>query len=1360
VLSRASPPEGAPGELTAPPKLLHQFFERQAAAAPHATAIACGALNITYGELESLSEDIAQRLVAHGVKRGSCVALLLPRGPQVYGALLGVLKAGAAYVPLDPDYPPERVKFILEDCAARVLVTCKDLSPKSEGFEGKTLILDAPDASAESVARPQLPAPGAHPEDLCYIIYTSGTTGRPKGVQIEHRSACHLVQAERRIFQICATDRVFQGFSIAFDASVEEIWLAFATGATLVVGTADILHSGPALSHVLTEAGVTVLSCVPTLLAMMEADVPSLRLLILGGEVCPPELVKRWWKPGRRIVNTYGPTEATVVATCADCHPANPITIGRPLPGYIALVVNDQAKFCQPGEPGELWLGGIGLARGYLGKPELTDEKFIYRDFDGSRQRFYRTGDRVRWTENHELEFLGRIDSQVKIRGFRVELSEIESVLLECPEVKAAAAALHEDASHAARLVAYVVPRSSTSIEPASLRARLRAHLPAYMVPVAIDVLPALPTLSSGKIDRQALPIPSTARIDLPREVVHPRTSLESRLVEAWSSLFSVPDVNITDDFFLDLGGHSLLAARMVSELRRLPEFEALSMADVYRYPTPAGLAQELESRSQLNVSNKAWRHRGEEVSGSADAASSAPRKKQQGLPKAAISETHPIPFWRHFFCGAAQLLSLVFVLSFFALQWLAPYLTFTMLIEEEYDFVTSLLLAFASLVLVYPVMLLVAILLKWLIIGRYKSGTYPLWGWYYLRFWFVTAVEATVPVSYLSGTPLLGVYLRLMGAKVGRNVFIQTDDFAIYDLLSIGDNSSINADASLLGYSVADGLLTIGSIAIGNRCFVGTRAAIGENASMAHGSSLENLSLLPAGMAISAGETWVGSPAQPGQGGGAFDSDAERTRPEPHTPAACLAFGALHAAGLLIFPILVVAALFPGIALMNQLNYLDPYYWYLFLSPLVALSFVAFVCLEIVGLKWLLLGRIRPGSHRLDSWYYVRKWFVDKTMELSLDVVGPLYASVYLSPWYKMLGAKLGHGAEISTASFISPDLLSIGAESFIADNASLGAPRVRDGVISLGPNQIGRRAFIGNSAMVPPGTIVGDEVLIGCLSTTPQHAADALRPDSAWIGSPGMSLWQRLKTPGFSQEMTFDPSARLRALRAAIEFVRVIAPSSGFIILTSLMFSALLLLHDSFNLVQTLLFFPLLYVACGVAAALFTILVKWLLVGRYRPAEKPLWSTFVWRNELINALHEHLAGPFLINALTGTPFLCWYLRLLGARIGRRVFLETTDFSEFDLARIGDEAALNADCTVQTHLFEDRVMKMSHLDIGPRCSVGTSSLVLYDTRMEPGSRLGPLSLLMKGEVLPAGTAWAGSPARSEWRGRRVAKAD
>jgi non-ribosomal peptide synthetase-like protein len=366
----------------------------------------------------------------------------------------------------------------------------------------------------------------------------------------------------------------------------------------------------------------------------------------------------------------------------------------------------------------------------------------------------------------------------------------------------------------------------------------------------------------------------------------------------------------------------------------------------------------------------------------------------------------------------------------------------------------------------------------------------------------------------------------------------------------------------------------------------------------------------------------------------------------------------------------------------------------------------------------------------------------------LSLDVLGPLYASVYLPPWYRMLGAKLGKGVEVSTASFISPDLLSIAEEGFVADAVSLGATRVRNGFVTVAGNHIGKRSFIGNSAVLPPGTVIGESCLIGCLSIPPADAADAMRADTSWLGSPAIFLPQRQPSAAFGEEQTYKPPRRLRVLRALIELVRVILPSSCFVALTSLLFSVMVLIEDDITLWQMLCLLPALYAACGITAVLFTALVKWILVGRYHAGEKPLWCSFVWRNELINALHEHLADAWLLGMLTRTPFVCWYFRLLGAKIGRRVYMDTTDFSEFDLATIGDEAMLNADCTIQTHLFEDRVMKMGTIEIAPRCKVGSGTLVLYDTKMEAGATLGELSLLMKGETLPANTRWTGIPAR------------
>ncbi len=1244
--------------------------------------------------------------------------------------LLAILKAGAAYVPLDAEYPAERVNFILRDCKARVVVTVRDVCRGLIEFGGGVLALNevAADIDAEAGERVTNADIGVTPEDVCYIIYTSGTTGKPKGVQIEHRSVCHLVRAEGRIFGVQPGDRVYQGFSLAFDASVEEVWLAWFAGATLVIGSAEMVRGGAALSQMLTEARVTVLSCVPTLLAMMEEDVPTLRLLILGGEVCPADLVKRWWKPDRRVVNTYGPTETTVIATYADCRPERAVSIGLPVPNYKACILDERMRPAAKEAAGELCIGGIGLARGYAGQPDLTREKFIELEvgaLEGSGsamdqvQRFYRTGDLARWLPNGEIEFLGRIDSQVKIRGFRVELSEIETVLMECAGVQAAAVALREDEPGKQQLVGYVVPHSSDRFDEKSVRATLRGLLPAYMIPAFIETLPRLPMLTAGKVDRKSLPPPKSRPMETDAEILAPRTKLEAQVATVWRELFAPAPVSVTADFFLDLGGHSLLAARMVSKLRQIPAFAKISVIDVYRHPTIEKLAAKFA---------------GGRVEQEAEATSFT-----------------AIPFWRHFICGAGQFVSLFFILTFFAMQWLTPYLTYTILIEEEYEVVEAILGAFASLILFYPLMLMIPIVVKWLLIGRYRAGAFPLWGWFYFRWWFATTLEAAVPVSYLTGTPLFNIYLRLMGAKIGSNVHIATDGMVIYDLLEVGDDSSINADSKLLGYTVEDGWLKIGKIEIGKRCFVGARAALRENTVMEDDAALEDLSLLSRGESISQGETWMGSPARPRGKRDVWDA-VERVPTMTASSRPSLArrffYGVLHGIGLLIFPVLIVAALFPGIILMNKLNYIDPYYWYLFLAPLVGFSFIVIIALEIVVIKWLVLGRVRPGSYPLHTFFYFRKWFADQTLDLSLDILGPLYASVYLAPWYKALGAKLGRGAEISTASFISPDLLSIGDESFIADSVSLGAARVRDGFMKLGRNVIGKRSFIGNSALLPPDTVIGDSVLIGCLSTPPTNPADAMREDSTWMGSPPIFLPQRQQSAQFSAQTTFNPTAGLRVMRALIEFVRVIAPSTGFIVLLSLMFSTLLLLRDHYTLGETLWFCPVLYLGCAFAAAGTAIVAKWILVGRYRPGEHPLWSTFVWRNELLNALHEHLAEPFLVGPLTGTPFACWYFRLLGAKIGRRVYLETTDFSEFDLVRIEDEAMLNADCTIQTHLFEDRVMKMDVIHLGARCKVGAGSLVLYDTRIEASAALGDLSLLMKGEALPAGTEWEGIPAR------------
>jgi non-ribosomal peptide synthetase-like protein len=422
-------------------------------------------------------------------------------------------------------------------------------------------------------------------------------------------------------------------------------------------------------------------------------------------------------------------------------------------------------------------------------------------------------------------------------------------------------------------------------------------------------------------------------------------------------------------------------------------------------------------------------------------------------------------------------------------------------------------------------------------------------------------------------------------------------------------------------------------------------------------------------------------------------------------------------------------------------------YFAYLWAVPFVAVTYLVLLTALILAIKWAVLGRVRPGIHELTSGFYLRKWFVDQLMEVSLDLLAPLYATLYLNPWYRALGARLGPRVEISTAGAVTPDLLDLGEEAFIADASSLGTPRYDLGRVTLAPTRVGRRAFVGNSSAVPGGTVLGDQALVGVLSVPPRDPAEGSRFDASWLGSPAVFLPRRQHASGFLEESTYHPPRRLVAARLAIEFFRVTLPAMGFAFLTCLLLTAMTVLEQHLGLAMALVLFPVLYFLGGVACCLFVAAVKWTLIGRYRPGEKPLWCTFVWRTELVSGLHETLAEPWILLMATGTALVPLFFRLLGARIGPGCHMESTWLTEYDLVHMGPGVCLGPDCTLQTHLFEDRVMKMSTITLDEGCSVGCDAVVLYDTHMEAGARLGDLSLLMKGETLPAGTAWEGSPA-------------
>ncbi len=1316
---------------------LHHLFEREVDRHPESPAIVCGDAAMSYAEVEERANQLARHLRSRGVATGELVGLMVERSPDAILAILSILKAGAAYLPLDPTHPPERIRHILADASITTVVSEGKLGAEALG------VVDAAGASVVAVDDPCQPwqalstmrlspeQTGVSPSDLCYVLYTSGSTGRPKGVMAEHRNVVEFVHAFNEVVQLNQRDRVFQGFSLGFDGSVEEMWMAFSNGAALVVPDRGAARFGDDLALLVAGGNVTVFSTVPTSLAMMTHTLPSVRLLIVSGERCPPEAVARWATPGRRMLNVYGPTETTVNTTVAACTPGRPVTIGRPLHGYGVHILDEEGRAVAHGERGELFITGPCLARGYLGQRELTEERFAPLPVGSGAPgtRAYRTGDLVSVDRAGDLLFHGRLDNQVKVRGYRIELSEIESVLVEDEAIRAAAViAVNGDGAPDGppTLAAYVVARDlAAGIDRNRLLANLTARLPAYMVPASLDVLEAFPTLPSGKVDRKRLPRPQAALVRTDRAMRAPSDALEADLLATYARVLRNEAISIDDDFFLALGGYSLLAAQLVSELRKALGVE-VAIRDVYNHPTIAALAVHLRAKGAGRA-----RERVRAPAPPAIESDAAPAGPSLGVTARAV---------RAAFAGA-QALGLYLVYAVMALPYYGIYFAAAAWRAGRLSAGSCVGLSLLVLTGIWPALLLLSIAAKWILIGRYRPGAYRLRSWYYVRFWLARRFQLISGSGYLCGTPFLAVYLRALGAKVGRGCTISTPFFGAFDLLRIGDDTSIGAETQILGYRVEDGMLHIGSVDIGSRCYVGTHAAVGLDAWMSDDTRLDDQSLLPDDTRIPAGEARRGSPAQPAEVRLPSLAMARDRAPLRRRWAMLGALQLLAYAGLFIA---LLPTVVPGWMLISLAEDSHRLGWVLAAIPAAGTLTIAVFCLWLVVLNHLVLPSVEPGVYRVDSLFYVRKWCSDLLMQLSRTIARPIYTTIYLPAWLRMLGARIGRRAEISTVSQISPKLTHIGAQSFFADGSMIGGNRIHRGLLELAESRIGRRSFVGNGAILPVGASLGNDCLLGCLSAPP--TANARTPDGTeWLGSPSFALPRRPRVGGFNRAVTHEPTRKLIAQRLLVDALRIVLPATivtGVLVAFSALASAT---HDRLSLGLWLLSVPLIEIGLSAAALLSVVAVKLTLIGTFVPTMQPLWSMFVWLNEALNGTYESVAAPVL-TLLLGTPFVAPWLRMLGCKIGRDVYLETTLFSEFDLVQIGHGAALNAGAVIQNHLFEDRIMKASIVQIGDRCTVGNMAVVLYDTEMKDGSLVGPLSLLMKGETLAAETRWLGIP--------------
>ncbi len=1268
-------------EQAAPPRTLVDILYDTAARYPDAPAIDDGEVRLTYSEVIEDLEAGLRWLAARGIGRGDRIGIRMASGSySLYLAILSALATGAAYVPVDADDPDERAHLVFSEAGVAGVIT-------------ESGLVRGPGSSRGWSAGPPMV------DDDAWIIFTSGSTGTPKGVAVSHRSAAAFVDAEAQIFlrdsPIGPDDRVLAGLSVGFDASCEEMWLAWRNGACLVPAPRALVRSGMDLGPWLVSRDITVVSTVPTLAALWPAEaLEAVRLLIFGGEACPPDLAERLAVDGREVWNTYGPTEATVVSCGARLSGDTPVSIGLPLPGWDLAVVDQAGVPVEVGEVGELVIGGVGLAR-YL-DPAKDAEKYAPMPALGW-QRAYRSGDLVR-LEPEGLYFQGRADDQVKVGGRRIELGEVDSALVHLPGVSGGAAAVRKTSSGTPVLVGYIAS-ADPGFDLAVARAQLAEALPAALVPRLV-LVDELPTRTSGKVDRAALPWPPPG--DVP-DVGSQLGGTMGWLAGHWQDVLGTVVDGPEADFFA-LGGGSLSAAQLVVALRS--RFPAMTVAQLYDHPRLGSLAGFLDEMAAEQAPPE-----------------DVPQRQVAPMPAAA---------------RAAQVALTLPLATLTGLQWV----TWLALINNIAARVHPLpwlveidwrVLAAAFVVFITPVGRMgIAVIGARMLLSGLRPGTYRRGGSAHMRVWLAERVADSSGAENLAAAPWLVYYARALGNSVGKGVDLHSAP-PVTGMLTLGHRSSIEPEVDLTGHWIDGDLFHVGPITVGNDATIGARttllpgAVVGKDADVAAGSAVVGK--------VKNGQYWKGSPA-------VKSGKARHPWPDRRPPRAAH-WVVVYGLSSMLLGALPLLALGAGLSLLawivrdtatlaEAVRAAAPW------IPVATLTAaVVYALLTVVGVRVMSVG-LKEGYHPVRSRSGWQLWSTERLMDAARNYLFPLYAGLLTPLWLRILGARVGRNTEISTA-LVTPKFTVVEDGAFLADDTMVASYELGGGWIHVAPATVGKRAFLGNSGITQPGRRVPDDGLVAVLSATPPKA----KTGSSWLGSPPIRL--RRQADSADLELTFNPPLRLKLARGAVETCRLVPMMVTFAIGVG-MLAALqaAVLRGGFGW-AVLACGPVLLVA-GAIAGVIAVAAKWLAVGRIRAGEKPLWSSFVWRNEVADAFVETVAAPWFARAASGTPVMNLWLRALGARIGRGVWCESYWLPEADLVTLGDGSTVNRGCVVQTHLFHDRIMRMDTVVLEAGATLGPHCVALPACRIGAGATVGPASLVMRGDEVPPSTRWQGNP--------------
>ncbi len=1296
-------------------------------------AVDAGDVALTYSQLDERANQLARFLMAEGVRPGDRIGLLLDEAVDAYVGMLAVLKAHAAYVPLDAGFPSDRLRYIVSDASVRMVLSLSRLSERTRPLadSAELLFLDRVRSrvAEQSPDRPDALAAGEPADDLCYVIYTSGSTGRPKGVAVGHPAVCNFVRVASEVYGITCDDRVYQGMTIAFDFSVEEIWVPWMAGATLVPRPEGPSLLGAELDAFLREREISALCCVPTLLATLDENASELRFLLVSGEPCPQDLVTRWHRPGRRLLNVYGPTEATVTATWSPLAPDRPVTIGVPLPTY-SVAVLDPARDAAlpPGTMGEIAIGGIGLAEGYLNRPEVTERAFI-PDFLGipgnPSGKIYRTGDLGKINAQGEVEHHGRIDTQVKIRGYRVELTEIESVLLHVPGIAQAVVGEQEITPGNVELCAYYTTCAGMTVDPEQAVAHLRERLPGYMVPAYLEHLTSIPMLPSGKADRRGLPQPTEPRrLTSQGDDTAPCTSTERMLAESLAAVLQVERVSVDSHFFADLGANSLLMARFNAAVRERADLPAVSMRDVYLHPTVRRLAAALAKAPSLPTLDRVPRQTAAPVVGRL----------------------------RYALCAALQFLMFLAYVSFASVSLDAG--TSWMTEGQGWLDVYERAVALGAVALIGASLFPIAV--KWILIGRWKPRRIPLWSVAYVRFWCVRTLTLANPLARLTvGTPLYTLYLRALGAKIGPRTLICTRWVPICtDLLTIGADTVIRKETFLNGYRARDGVIETGPVTIGARAFVGEHSTLDIGVHLGDAAQLGHASALHEGQSIPAGQHWHGSPARPAPTGCEYltvpPTRCGRLRRVCYTLVMLLALTATVG----VAEVAVAALLEARPTLVHTVTGAGgPGSWTYYADGL-EIAAAAVLGLALLGtilvpaLSRILSRPLRPNT--VYPLYGVRFTLQRAVARLTstrftIALFGDSSAIVH---YLRALGYRLAPIEQTGTnfgtmLKHEVPALSRVGTGTMVSDGLSMANAEYSSTSFRAVPAAIGTHNYLGNNIVYPAGGRTGDNCLLATKAMIP--VSGPVRENTGLLGSPPIEIPRSV-----ARDHRFDHLTTGSGLRRRLGAKnRHNAWTMALFLTVRCLYVYGLLLIAMFPLTGNGGLYWLETVGTALLELAFTVgffvLAERAVLGfrALRPRFCSSYERSFWRHER----YWKVPSILYLALFNGTPFKPAIWRLLGVRMGHRVFDDGCRILERTLTQVGDGCALNAGSILQAHSLEEGVFKSDRITIGNGCTIGTSAFVHYGVVIDDHARIDADSFLMKGEHVPAHAQWRGNPA-------------